>query len=76
MDEPVKTIDSFTELMTALAQREPCNLQLRTSLLSPYSITLPPGFSLSGKDKESCILSFCNGDGIGLTADNRISDLT
>jgi hypothetical protein len=76
MNERVETIDSFAKLMAALAQREPCNLQLRTSLLSPYSITLPPGFSLSGKDRDSCILSFCNGDGIGLTADNRIADVT
>jgi hypothetical protein len=69
-------IDSFADLMKALAQLEPCNLQLATSILSPYSITLPPGFSLTGRDKDSCILSFCNGDGIGLTADNRVENLT
>jgi len=62
--------------MKALARREPSNLQLQTSLLSPYPITLPPGFSLTGKNKDSCILSFCNGDGIGLTTDNRVANLT
>jgi len=69
-------VDSLADLMKALAQREPCNLQLQTSILSPYSITLPPGFSLTGRDKDGCILSFCNGDGIGLTADNRVANLT
>jgi hypothetical protein len=68
-------IESLADLSKAIAQREPCNLELKTSLLSPYSITLPPGFSLKGKYKESCILSFCNGDGVGLTADNRIENL-
>lgn len=45
-------------------------------MLSPYSIALPPGCSLSGKDKDSCILSFSNGDGIGLTANNAVENLT
>ncbi len=76
MSIPTTPIDSFADLMKALAQREPCNLQLQTSILSPYSITLPPGFSLTGKDKDRCIFSFCNGDGIGLTADNRVTNLT
>lgn len=57
-------IDSLAELMKALAQREPGNLQLQTSILSPHSIALPAGFSLTGKDKDTCILNFCNGDGI------------
>jgi hypothetical protein len=68
-------IESLTDLSKAIALRGPRNLELQTSLLSPYSITLPPGFSLKGKHKESCILSFCNGDGVGLTADNRIENL-
>jgi hypothetical protein len=34
--------------MAALAAPEPRNLHLRTSILSPYSITLPPGFALTG----------------------------
>lgn len=29
-----------------------------------------------GKDKDSCILGFCNGGGIGLTADNSLANLT
>lgn len=62
--------------MAALSQREPCTMELQTSVICPYSITLPPGFVLTGKDKNSCILSFCNGDGIGLTADNRVANLT
>lgn len=69
-------IESLVDLSKALAHPEPCNLQLQTSVLSPYSITLPPGFLLTGRDKDSCILSFSNGDGVGLTADNRIENLT
>lgn len=69
-------IHSLADLSNALAQPQPCDLQLQTSVSSPYSITLPPGFSLTGTDKDSCILSFSNADGIGLTADNRIEHLT
>lgn len=69
-------IESLVDLSKALAQPEPRNLQLQTSILSPYSITLPPGFALTGRDKDNCILSFCNGDGVGLTADNRVGNLT
>ena len=76
MNVSTTPIDSLADLMNALAQGEPRHLQLRTSILSPYSITLPPGFSLTGKDKDSCILSFSNGDGIGLTADNRVANMT
>jgi hypothetical protein len=69
-------IESLTDLSRALAQPEPCNLHLQTSILSPYSIALPPGFHLTGRDKDSCMLSFSNGDGVGLTANNRIENLT
>ncbi|MFP5405429.1 MAG: hypothetical protein ACLGHY_03490 [Gammaproteobacteria bacterium] len=69
-------VKSLADLSKALSRPEPCNLQLQTSILSPYSITLPPGFVLSGKSKDSCILSFSNGDGIGLTSNNRVENLT
>lgn len=76
MTVPTHPVHSLADLSRALAQPEPCNLLLQTSVLSPYSITLPPGFSLTGKDKNSCVLSFSNGDGIGLTADNRVENMT
>lgn len=69
-------ISSLADLSQALARPESRNLQLTTSILSPYSVALPPGFVLSGKNKEGCILSFSNGDGIGLTANNRVENLT
>lgn len=62
--------------MAALSQAGPRTLELRTSVACPYSITLPPGFVLTGKDKDTCILMFGNGDGIGLTADNCVANLT
>jgi hypothetical protein len=66
----------MADLMAGLTRGSPCTLELRTSVSCPYSITLPPGFALSGKDKDSCILMFGNGDGVGLTADNRVANLT
>lgn len=68
-------ISSLVEFTTALKSKFPAVLEIGTSLLFPYSVILPPGFSLRGVDKEKCILSFNNGDGIGLTADNEISNL-
>jgi len=69
-------VTSLADLMRALSEREPCTLELQTSVACPYSITLPPGFSLAGKDKNSCILSFSNSDGIALTGDNCVANLT
>ena len=61
--------------MAALSEKGPRTLELRTSVACPFSITLPPDFSLTGKNENNCILGFCNGDGIGLTANNRIANL-
>jgi len=69
-------IASLGDLMSALSEQEPRALELQTSVACPYSITLPPGFSLTGKNKDSCILSFSHGDGVALTADNQVTNLT
>lgn len=71
----MKKIHSLIELTTALKETKPVNLELQTSILCPWSITLPPGFSLSGADKKSCILNFNNSDGIALTVGNKVTDL-
>ncbi|MGH7100940.1 MAG: hypothetical protein ACREFJ_00970 [Acetobacteraceae bacterium] len=76
MNTATTTVGSLAELMSALSGGAPRDLDLQTSVASPYSLTLPPGFSLSGNDKDRCILSFGNGDGIGLTANNRVSGIT
>ena len=76
MNPPTASIASLADLMAALSERSPRTLELQTSVACPFSITLPPGFALTGKDKDSAILVFANGDGIGLTADNRIANLT
>jgi hypothetical protein len=62
--------------MNALSTGQPRPIELQTSVACPHSITLPPGFSLAGADKDRCILSFGNGDGIGLTSNNRVSGMT
>ena len=72
----IKKIYSLIELSAALNETKPVNLELQTSILCPWSICLPPGFSLSGADKENCILNFNNSDGIALTVDNKVADLT
>lgn len=69
-------ITSLTDLLTALAHHQPQSLQLQTSILCPYAITLPPGYTLCGTDKDKCMISFNNSDGIGITANNTIKDLT
>lgn len=71
-----KQIHSLIDLMAALNNGVPTNLELQTSVLCPYSIVLPVGFSITGANKESCIISFNNSDGIGLTASNEVSNLT
>ena len=76
MNSTTTPVASLTDLMTALAAKGPRTLELQTSVACPYSITLPPGFALTGKDKDSSFLVFGNGDGIGLTANNRVANLT
>lgn len=68
-------INSLIDLMAALNNNVPQKLELQTAILCPYAIVLPVGFSLTGVDKEKCIISFNNSDGIGLTADNEVADL-
>jgi hypothetical protein len=69
-------ISSLVQLVQALASNQPQVLELQTSILCPYAIILPSGYSLTGADKDKCILSFNNGDGIGVTANNTIQNLT
>jgi hypothetical protein len=71
----IKPIYTLIELMMALNNPTPVTLELHTSILCPASITLPAGFNLTGINKDRCIISFSSGDGIGLTANNEISDL-
>ncbi|MBV6303534.1 hypothetical protein KVP10_01480 [Candidimonas humi] len=76
MNAPIIPVTSLADLMAALTGSGPCTLELRASVSCPYSIMLPPGFALTGKDKDSCLLVFGNGDGIGLTANNRVANLS
>lgn len=76
MTPPVVPIASLMDLVSALSGPGPRTLELQTSVACPFSISLPPGFVLTGRDRDSCLLVFGNGDGIGLTADNRVAQLT
>lgn len=68
-------ITSLTQLLQAIADNQPQVLELQNALLCPYSLTLPPGYALTGVDKDTCSISFNNGDGLGLTANNTVKDL-
>lgn len=76
MSTRLTPVASFSDLMNALSAPTPQTVELQSSIACPHSIALPPGFSLTGKDKNRCILGFCNGDGIGLTANNRVEGIT
>ena len=71
----IKQIYSLVELLAALSNPQPATLELQTSILCPYSITMPSGFKITGAVKEECILSFSNSDGIGLTGNNEVLNL-
>lgn len=63
--------------MSAFGQKQPSDGTPQSREAAQAKLPpLPPGFLLTGRDKESCILSFSNGDGVGLTANNRIESLT
>jgi len=72
----IQKISTANELLAAINDQSAKVLEIQTSLLLPYSVTLPPGMTLRGMDPQKCVLSFNNGDGIGLTADNEVSNLT
>lgn len=67
---------SLTELMSAISSDGPRIIELTTSAACPHSIILLQGLSLVGTDKDRTVLSFVNDDGIGLTANSRVSGLT
>jgi hypothetical protein len=69
-------ISTLTEFMAALRNPTPATLEIRASILFPFPIILPTGFRLAGIDSTKAILSFSHGDGIGLTADNELVNLT
>lgn len=51
-------------------------LLIEKSLCIPNPITLPPHCALIGKNKQESKIAFIHADGIGLTANNRLSDLS
>lgn len=68
-------INSLAELTQALAANQPQTLELQTAIVSPHPLALPPGYAITGVYKNQCSLSFSHGDGLGLTADNRVENM-
>ena len=60
-------VTTLLELLNAISENVPQVLEIETSILSPHSITLPEGYKLTGKSNESCMVSFNNSDGFGVT---------
>ncbi|RWY47366.1 hypothetical protein [Mucilaginibacter gilvus] len=71
----ITKVSSLIQLMQALATNTPQVIEIQSSILVPYPITLPAGYTLRGTGKSGSLISFNQGDGIGLTADNSIEDL-
>jgi hypothetical protein len=71
----ITKVSSLMHLMQALAVNTPQVIEIQSSILIPYPVTLPAGYTLRGSGKPGCLLSFNNSDGIALTANNTIEDL-
>lgn len=69
-------ISSIAEFMNAISDPKPKILEIQTSLLFPFTVTLPPNVSIRGIDLNKAILSFNSGDGLALTKNNEISNVT
>ncbi|MBU8878806.1 hypothetical protein BGM26_07355 [Bacillus sp. FJAT-29790] len=72
----ITKVNTLLALLKAIFENIPQVLEVEGSILSPHSIILPEGYKLTGKDDESCMISFNNSDGFGVTRDNTISNLT
>ncbi|WP_218060664.1 hypothetical protein [Pseudobacillus wudalianchiensis] len=72
----ITRVTTLLELMQAISENIPQTLEIETSILSPHSISLPEGYKLIGKSNSSCMVSFNNSDGFGMTRNNTISNLT
>ena len=72
-----KSIETFEGLKTAILSGEK-NIEIKRSFVCTQSIVLPETVSIKGIKQENGelpLLSFINSDGIGITANNTISDL-
>jgi hypothetical protein len=72
-----KTVQNFTELIVALDNRAKV-ITVERSMLCNHSFILPAGTTLKGKQQENGelpLLSFDQGEGIGVTASNTVADL-
>jgi hypothetical protein len=68
-------VRSKSELLEALARRAP-SILIRGALRDVACFALPPGANLRGEDASASIYFAEGEDGVRLTADNRIADLS
>ncbi len=68
-------IKNFSELQQAI-NNDDNELFIQCSILCFHSIILPENATLKGEKQQMPMLSFSNGDGIGLSAGNSISNLS
>ncbi|MDY3118406.1 MAG: hypothetical protein SOW18_02575 [Peptoniphilus sp.] len=67
-------VRDFTELYESVESGER-DIEVVNSIGAPKGFKLQKGQRIRGKD-ETILLSFINGDGIGLTGDNEVADLS
>lgn len=70
----IRNVNTFGELVTALQNQQPLQIILQSTIVCPFSITLPSGFSISGGSRPQ-MLCFNIADGLGLTHNNTVSNL-
>lgn len=68
-------VTSFEQLKLALSNQTPM-ICVEGSIPCHHSLMLPAGTQLLGNADKLCMLSFSNGDGVGVSQDNVIKDLS
>lgn len=77
MDTPIKTIDTYNDLLKAIMDGD-SDIVIGRNILVSSSLTLAPNVTLRGEpqeDGELPTLCFSHTDGIALTKNNKISDM-
>ncbi|MBB6461775.1 hypothetical protein [Flammeovirga kamogawensis] len=69
----VNTLASLLEVINSRSAKE---IEITGSIYSPNSILLPEGVTLKGTDNGFGVLSFGNSDGLGMTKENTIENIT
>jgi len=70
------SVSNESEFLKTLHSNTACEIVIENSITVTNAVDLPANFSISGKNKNTSFLIFNTNDGIGLTDNNRISNIT